>query len=118
MIIMLENYEMAKSILEKYHQEHLLNFYDELNNDEKDFLLNQICDTDFERILSLYEASKIDEVIPHNVIEPLPYYVKSQFSNDEIAYYEKIGEDAILNKKCAVVTLARRSRYKTWLSWS
>lgn len=115
---MLEKYEIAKGILEKYHQGHLLNFYDELNNDEKDFLLNQILNTDFKKILSLYEASKIDEVIPHNVIEPLLYYVKSQFSDDEIAYYEKIGEDAILSKKCAVVTLARRSRHKAWLSWS
>ena len=42
MIYMLQDYESAKSVLKKYNQEHLLNFYDELNNEEKLALINQI----------------------------------------------------------------------------
>lgn len=103
---MIQNFENAKMILEKYHQEHLLNFYNELNNEEKDFLINQICNIDFEQILNLYEASKLDEVIPHNLIEPLPYVVKEDLSQDEFMSFKQIGDEAIKNGEFAVVTLA------------
>lgn len=106
MFYMIQNYEKAKDVLEKYHQEHLLNFYDELNNEEKAFLINQICHIDFKRIFNLYEASKIDEVIPQNLIEPLKYTIKKDLSNEEISYYKQIGIDTIVNGKFAVVTLA------------
>ena len=106
MIYMIQNYEKAKDILVKYKQEHLLNFYDELNNDEKEFLVNQICSIDFQKIFDLYEASKIDEVIPQNLIEPLSYTVKKDLSDEDISYYEKIGKNVILSNKYAVVTLA------------
>ena len=106
MIYMLQDYESAKSVLKKYNQEHLLNFYDELNNEEKLALINQIFHIDFNQIFDLYEASKTDEVIPHNVIEPLKYKVKSQLSQDEIAYYEEISKDVLINNKYAVVTMA------------
>lgn len=103
---MVQNYEKAKSILSKYHQEHLLNFYDELNNEEKEFLINQICNINFQQIFDLYEASKIDEVIPQNLIEPLYYTIKKDLSNEELTYYNQIGKDSIINGKYAVVTLA------------
>lgn len=106
MVIMLKKYERAKGILTKYGQEHLLNFYDELNKEQKELLLDQICHIDFKQILNLYEASKKDEVIPHHVIEPLEYTVKNQLTKTDIAYYEEIGKHAIMQNKCAVVTLA------------
>lgn len=106
MIFMLQSYEKAKEILVKYHQEHLLNFYDELNNEEKESLINQICHINFQQIFDLYEASKIDEIIPQNLIEPLEYHVKNQLSDEEISYYEEIGKKIIRNQKYAVVTLA------------
>lgn len=103
---MIQNYEKAKNILSKYHQEHLLNFYDELNNEEKKFLIDQICSINFKQIFDLYEASKTDEVIPQNLIEPLSYIIKKELSTEEISYYEHIGKNAIVNGKFAVVTLA------------
>lgn len=115
---MLQNYELAKDILKKYHQEHLLNFYDELNNDEQEALINQICNIDFKQIFDLYEASKKDEVIPTNSIEPLPYDVKTQLSKDEISYYEQIGLNILSNNKCAIVTLAGGQRKSSWLQGS
>lgn len=103
---MIQNYEKAKDILCKYHQEHLLNFYDELNNEEKEFLTNQICNINFQQIFDLYEASKTDEVIPQNLIEPLSYTIKKNLSNEDFTYYNQIGKNAIINGKYAVVTLA------------
>lgn len=105
-MFMVQNLEKAKDILKKYHQEHLLAFYDELNNKEKAYLLNQICSINFEQILNLYEASKIDEVLPSNLIEPLPYNIKREIPKDKFALYENIGIDAIKGGKFAVVTMA------------
>ena len=52
-----------KNIVSKYNQEHLLSFYDELSPLEKDHLLNQIENIDFENILALYENSMKDDNI-------------------------------------------------------
>ena len=103
---MIENYEKAKSILEEYHQEHLLNFYEELNTDEQQALIDQICRINFKQIFDLYEASKIDEIIPHNLIEPLPYNVKNQLSDRDLSFYSEIGNKMIKECKYAVVTMA------------
>lgn len=111
---MLDNLDKAKAILQKYNQEHLLAFYNELNNEEKEFLINQICQIDFKQILDLYEASKIDEVIPHELIEPLPYTVKSNLSEEKYNYYNNIGEKLFIDNKCAVVTMAGGQRNKAW----
>ena len=103
---MIQNFEKAKDIVSKYRQEHLLNFYDELNNEEKQALVNQICSINFKQIFDLYEASKTDEIIPKNLIEPLNYTIKKDLSNNQISYYEQIGEEIIKNNKFGVVTLA------------
>ena len=112
---MVKNLKIAKEILKKYNQEHLLLFYDELNNDEKEFLINQICSINFENIFNLYEASKIDEIIPINTIEPLDYTEKYKLSKDESTYFSIIGEDIIKQNKFAVVTMAGGQRYKAWI---
>ena len=43
MLYMIQNYEKAKETLSRYRQEHLLNFYDELNNEEKEFTVEELC---------------------------------------------------------------------------
>lgn len=98
--------EKAKAILRIYHQEHLLNFYEELEDAQKEALIYQICHTDFKQILELYEASKTDEVIPSNLIEPLPYIDKTKLSKKEEMAYVEIGKRSIQNKELAVVTMA------------
>ena len=112
---MKENLEVAKKILKKYNQEHLLNFYDELDDEKKSHLINQICNIDFKQIFDLYEASKIDEVIPTNSIEPLKYTEKYCLTHDESLYFSLIGEDIVKQNRLAVVTMAGGQRNKTWL---
>lgn len=102
----MDNLQKAKDILKKYNQEHLLNFYDELDDAQKQFLITQICNINFEQIFNLYEASKKDEVIPSNLIEPLPYFDKSQLSEKEIEDFSCIGLNCIKNGEFAVVTMA------------
>lgn len=102
----MKNYDNAKSLLKTYNQEHLLRFYNELNTEEKETLVNQICQIDFKQIFDLYEASKIDEVVPTNLIEPLPYVDKEKLSQSDLEFYTNIGKNSIKNGEYAVVTMA------------
>ena len=102
----MKNYDKAESMLKMYKQEHLLRFYKELNTEEKEYLINQICNINFQKIFDLYEASKTDEVIPTNLIQPLPYYDKDKLSQKDLQFFINIGENIIKNGEYAVVTMA------------
>lgn len=93
-------------ILKKYNQEHLLDFFDELEDLEKENLISQISSIDFEEIKQLYINSTMDDSISSDRISPIPFVEKNKLSNEEIKNYTKIGNDAIYNKKLAIITLA------------
>lgn len=96
----------VKFILHKYNQEHLLNFYKELTNVQKNKLLDQILNINFDLILHLYEQSKIDVLDSTEEIEPLPYCIKSSLEPNKLNKYINIGAKAIKNGKVGVITLA------------
>ena len=96
----------AKEILKKYNQEHLLYFYDELSEEEKNTLINQILNIDFEKIINLYLNSKKVEDLSKVEISPLPHIEKDKLSEKEINYYTQIGEAVIKNNQVAIATMA------------
>ncbi len=98
--------KVVKDILQKYHQEHLIQFYDELSLDEREFLIQQILSTDFEEISNLYEMSKFNVLDTTEEVEPLSYFVKNDLSEEQIQYFSNIGEEVISSGKVAVITLA------------
>ncbi len=96
------NYQEAYEKLEKYGQLHVLKYYGELNGEEKEALLAQIEQTDFE-VLSL--CKKKETLNPRGKIEPigvmqLPEIEKKR---DE---YTGIGLKAIKAGKVGSVLLA------------
>lgn len=96
----------AKEILIKYNQEHLLHFYDELSEEEKNILINQILNIDFEKIINLYNNSKKTENLSKSEISPLQHIEKDKLSEKELNYYTEIGESIIKNNQIAIVTMA------------
>ena len=98
--------EEVKQILKKYDQEHLIRFYDELTDDEKNVLLNQILNINFEQILTLYDDSFKPNNVSKEDITPIGYFEKSNFSDEQISYYSNIASDKIKSGQFAVVTLA------------
>ena len=90
--------------LKFYNQEHLLNFYKELNFIEKILLKKQINKIDFEKINNLYKNSFYDEELDINKISNLNCIYK--LKNNEIKKYNKIGEELIKNKKYGIVIMA------------
>ena len=93
-------------ILKEYEQMHLIDFYNELDEEEKVDLIEQIKQTDFKFLEELYTNSFKNDVIDYKKITPLKYYSKFDMSKKDQEKYIKIGEEIILQGKLAVVTLA------------
>lgn len=104
----MNKYEKAKEILKKYNQEKLLYFYEELKEEEKEKLVNQILSLNFEQILTLYKNSYISKnfKVDIDTISPIEHVEKNMLSNDKIEKYEKIGKKIISKNQIAVVTMA------------
>ncbi|MGN1298215.1 MAG: UTP--glucose-1-phosphate uridylyltransferase [Clostridia bacterium] len=96
----------AKEILKKYHQEHLLYFYDEISENQKEVLLDQIIKINFDEILNLYENSKQNTNLDMSKVSPLPHLEKNKFSKEELNTYIETGEKIIKSQSFAVITMA------------
>lgn len=99
------NIEEIKRKLKKYGQEHLLNFYDTLDEKKQEKLLEQIERIDFDLINSLYNKTKDGIKQEDADIEPIEFIDKYKL-NDMYKYYEDIGKKAIKSGKLAAVTMA------------
>ena len=99
------NIEEIKRKLKKYGQDHLLNFYDTLDEKKQKQLLEQIDRIDFELINSLYGKMKNTNRHEDATIEPIDFIDKYKL-NDKYKYYEDIGKRAIKDGKLAAVTMA------------
>ncbi len=97
--------EEIRRTLKKYNQEHLLNFYEKLDEQKQGKLLEQIENIDFELINSLYDKTKKENVNENAKIEPIDFIDKYKL-NENYKHYEEIGEKAIRAGKLAVVTMA------------
>lgn len=93
--------EEIKKILCKYRQEHLLAYYDTLQDNEKQNLLKQILSIDFNMLI------KINEVKQENngKITPIKTIPRNQILFKEKEYQE-IGLHEIRNNKIGLVLLA------------
>ena len=103
---MKDKFQKAKDILTQYNQLHLLNFYNDLTDNQKDILLNQILSINFEEILTLYNNSKIEPNYDNVTISPIPYIDKDKLSDSDFNKYYKTGIDCIKNEQLAIVTMS------------
>ena len=99
-------YERVKNILTKYHQEHLLQDYDKMTEEDKQLCLKKILAINFEQILELYEHAKKQINFGQDTIEPISYVDKAKLSKEEKEKYTKIGEEEIRKGKLGFVTMA------------
>ena len=96
------NYESAKEKLSKYGQEHVLKYYDELSENSKKALLEQIENTDFEVLKKCNELGKSGnrgEFTPLKAMQ----LAEIEAQREE---FEKVGIETIKAGKTAAVLLA------------
>ena len=103
---MKEKLEKAKKIIKENDQEHLLQKYDELNETNKEELLDEILDLDFKQISELYSNTNKEFKYDNNKIKPINYVDKSKLDKATKEMYDKIGLEKIKNGKLAVLTMA------------
>ena len=101
-----ENFQDVERKIKRYHQEHLLDYYNKLQNDElKTKFEEQLENINFELIDNLYR-NKTGKVKTEDVkIEPIDYWDKERLGG-KYDFYESIGIDAIKKGKLATVTMA------------
>lgn len=101
------------SYLSPYGQEHLASFWDELSESERDHLLEDIKQVNFEELNGFFSRVKLDmnsrvnEM--HSVMSPIPDELKGSWeksSQQELEEYELEGLKAIANNEVAVLLLA------------
>lgn len=92
----------AKQKLEQWNQMHLLQFYDELAEDEKISLLKQIEDIDFSVIKGDEESLMVHK---RGEITPLEAMQMNDIKERETYFFE-IGKNALIDGKVAAVLLA------------
>lgn len=107
----------AQEILKKYNQEHLLKFYDNLEEKNKEKLLNQILETDFELLKDLYNNINVRKKIKDE-IAPIEYINKEKISDKEKEEYKETAKMMLKNNKYAVVTMAGGQGTRLRTQWT
>lgn len=102
----MNKYKKVVNILKKYQQEHLLNFYKTLPKEEKEMLLSQILEINFDELISLYNDYQKEISYTDSLIEPLEHVEEEKLSSNIKEKYIKKGEEIISNGGLAVITLA------------
>ncbi|MBO7474707.1 MAG: UDPGP type 1 family protein [Ruminococcus sp.] len=97
------SFEEAKKQLSTYKQEHLLRYYDELDEEQKRSLLMQIEKIDFSILKAL--DTKNNEALKRGVIEPIEAVSISDIAKNSDNYHE-LGIKALKDGKIALVLLA------------
>lgn len=95
-----------KDLLKKYNQEHLLAFWDELTDEQKEKFLFQLSHINFKKVDSLYKSLKTISIPEGEIVEPLDYYIKNEISTKERRALENQGTEILKNGHYAVVTMA------------
>ena len=100
------NIEEIQEKLNKYNQSHLLNFLSEISGYEKEQLLRQLGNIDYEKISTLFNSLKDFTIPTDEIIEPLDYYIKDDFTDSEKNKLSEIGNNILQQNNYAIVTMA------------
>lgn len=96
------NYQEALNKCKEWNQEHVLQYYEKLNEKEKQELLTQIEETDFSVLNSL---KNLENIAKKGVVSPLPSMQLSEIEPMK-EHYETVGLEAIRQGKVGAVLLA------------
>ena len=86
-----EKLSMVKELLAKYGQEHLLQCYSKLSDEQKNKLLNDILTLDFNQVQNLYESTKTKLSFENVKLEPIPHTTKSELSEADFKKYTELN---------------------------
>lgn len=100
------NYIKAKEILNKYKQEHIIEFINKSDEKVKSKLINQVLRIDFDELKELYEKTFEDLYVDLEELQPITGVNPDRLAKEEIEKYIKVGTEIIKSNKFAVATMA------------
>ena len=99
--------------LKEHDQEHLVQFWDDLNDAEKEYLSNEIKHTDFAELNGFFQKVKSEmnesSVELDSLMKPIPNELKGSYSNstsEQLKNYELEGLKAVSNNEVAALLMA------------
>lgn len=99
--------------LSKYNQQHLVSFWDELNENEKKSFYNELISLNYEEINNFFQRVQNERneqaTIFDSQMQPVPNELKGSVlksNNEQLKAYERLGLEAIANNEVAVMVLA------------
>lgn len=98
--------EMAVEILKKFNQEHIIDWMNKLNNEEKNKLVEQVVNLNISQVVDLYNNLSKKFEIGDKKIEKISVTDIDKLSKDDFENYKNKGIEIIKNGKYAVVTMA------------
>lgn len=101
-----KQYEKIKEKLIKYNQEQLLVNYKNMNNEDKEKLLKEIDNIDFNLMKNLYKNAQKELDFKDEKIESIDCTEKDRMPKEEKEKYDEIGTEKIKAGKLSVVTMA------------
>lgn len=93
-------------LLKEYNQHHIINLLSKIEEKEKEELIEQINNIDFDQIMELYDNTKKEIEIKENKIESTSYLDKEKLTKEQKEEFDMLGETAIRKGEYAVVTMA------------
>ena len=99
-------YDKAKKILNKYNQEHVVQFLKFQDGSINNELVEQILSIDFEELKELYDKTFESLYVDLEELQPIAGVNPNKLSVEELEKYENIGIEIIKNNKFAVATMA------------
>ena len=103
---MINNYEKVKEILNKYNQNHVIQFIEASNDKIKEKLVEQVLKINFEELKELYNKSFEDIYVDLEELQPIAGLNPDKLAQEELKEIEKIGVEIIKSNKFAVSTMA------------
>jgi UDP-N-acetylglucosamine/UDP-N-acetylgalactosamine diphosphorylase len=106
-----QRYESVLQVLKNYNQQHLLNFWDVLDNSGRVKLLNQIEDIEFNRLaqkINRYVVNPAPAVLPKSFSGAPAYPAEPKTDEQKKKYQEaiKLGQELISSGKVAAFVVA------------
>ena len=99
---------LDQSKLEKYNQEHLIEYEKMMSSNEKEQLDEKVNSLDLEFIQELYRSLYVNRktITDVTAVSEVDYKIKEAFTEQDREYYEHKGIEAIRNGEFAVVLMA------------
>jgi UDP-N-acetylglucosamine/UDP-N-acetylgalactosamine diphosphorylase len=103
-----EKLKKSQLLLEKYNQQQLLKFFNEISPIEQERLLDEILSIDFELMASIYSNMKSGAKVNNELgkVEPADLFVWNDYSDEEKSKIFEKGMELISEGKAAVVLVA------------